>query len=390
MNSKEITMEAIRVLHVVPNMHRAGLETFIMNVYRNIDREKIQFDFIVHYKERFDYDDEIEALGGKIYRLSVREDNNFLKYIKELNAFFSKHKEYRILHGHMESFGFIYSKIASKHGIKTIIGHSHNAFITMTPKGFIKYFMNKPWKYYITELFACSDKAGRFMFPRRKFSIIINGIDCNQYSYNEDIRNNYRNEFNINNKTVIGHVGRFETQKNHKFIIDIFNEYKKLDENSVLILVGEGSLLENTKAKVKQLKLKDSVYFLGVRNDMANLYQMFDIFILPSLFEGLPVVGVEAQAAGLPLLVSSEVTSELCITDLVYKYSLEASALQWCEEIQRILRTTTRQVTTKALIDAEYDIKDTATCLQNFYINKVSQEKHQKNNNSIKKLEEFN
>ena len=389
MNLKEITMEPIRILHVVPNMHRAGLETFIMNVYRNIDREKIQFDFIVHYKQRFDYDDEIEALGGKIYRFSVREDNDFIKYIRQLNAFFRRHREYSILHGHMESFGFIYSKIASRYGVKVIIAHSHTAFVIPTLKGLTKYFMNKPWKYYATELFACSDKAGRFMFPRRRFSIIKNGIECKQYAYNEGIRKEYRSKFNINNKTVIGHVGRFNTEKNHKFIVDIFKEYKKIDNNSVLVLVGEGSLLENTKAKVKQLQLEDSVYFLGVRSDMANIYQMFDIFILPSLFEGLPIVGIEAQAAGLPLLVSGEVTSELCITDLVHKYSLEASARQWAKEIQHILGISNRQVTTKTLIDAGYDIKETASLLQNYYINKANYRVPQQIGKSMKKQEEF-
>lgn len=363
-------MEPIRVLQVVPNMHRAGLETLIMNIYRNIDRQKVQFDFLVHYGQRFDYDDEIERLGGQIYRLTVREDNNFFKYLIDLDRFFSSHPEYKIVHGHMESFGFIYSHYAKKHSAETVIAHSHNAFVEPTLKGFMKNMMNRPWKRTATDLFACSEKAGKFMFGDKPFRVINNGVETERFAYDAKTRSLLRNEMGLEDKTVIGHVGRFDPQKNHDFLLEIFSEYLKLDKKAVLLLVGDGPLFDKIMEKAKALGISDSVRFLGVRSDVDKLYQVFDILMLPSLFEGLPVVGVEAQCAGLPMLTSDEVTAEVEITDLVCRFPLSASADEWAMKISEMI-TEERVSHHREVAEKGYDIKNTAEFLQQFYIDRT-------------------
>lgn len=361
-------MAPIRVLMVVPNMHRAGLETLIMNIYRNIDREKVQFDFLTHYTAKFDYDDEIEQLGGQIYRLSVREDNNLFKYLSDLKRFFANHPEYKIVHGHMESFGFLYSRAAKKAGVKTIIAHSHNALIEPTLKGYLKSLMNKPWKRYANTLFACSQKAGDFMFNGSPYTVINNGIRCEEFVYNLDVRAECRKELDLENKIVIGHIGRFDPQKNHTFLIDIFAQYAMKHENAVLLLVGEGALIGNIRDKVNSLNLSEKVKFLGVRSDTSRIYQAMDIFLLPSLFEGLPVVGVEAQSAGLPILTADTVTKELCVTNLVEMLPLSSSSTVWGEKIDDMLGRIRRRNTLSEMNEAGFNIKKTADFLQDFYL----------------------
>ncbi len=361
-------MRMTRVLMVVPNMHRAGMETLIMNIYRNIDRTKVQFDFLVHYTNRFDYDDEIEELGGKIYRMSVREDHDLLKYLRELKQFFKSHPEYRIVHGHMESFGFLYSRAAKKAGVRTIIAHSHNALVEPNVKGIVKHWMNKPWKYYANVLFACSEKAGKFLFGEKAFTIIRNAIPCEDFVYNADIRETCRREMGLAGKTVLGHVGRFDLQKNHSYLLDLFAEYAKVHPEAVLLLIGEGKRMVSVREKCQALHLQDKVRFLGVRKDMAQLYQIMDLLVLPSLFEGLPVVGVEAQAAGLPILVSDTVTRELCVTEMVEMLSLNESAEVWVRKIDEMLETKKRRDTLADMNAAGFNIRQTAEYLQKFYM----------------------
>lgn len=360
-------MAPIRVLQVVPNMHRAGLETLIMNIYRNIDRSVVQFDFLVHYTERFDYDDEIEELGGRIYRLSVRNDSNLPKYLRDLKRFFKEHPEYTIVHGHMESFGFLYSRAAKKAGVKTIIAHSHNALIEPTLKGRIKNLMNKPWKRYANVLFACSKKAGDFMFRGAPYTVINNGIRCEDFMWDPEKREVCRRELGVENKIVLGHIGRFDPQKNHAFLIELFAAYAAKHPDAVLLLVGEGALQQSIRLKVEQCGLSDRVCFLGVRADTDRLYQAMDLFLLPSLFEGLPVVGVEAQTAGLPMLTADTVTRELCVTDFVEMLSLNAPLDVWVDKIDNMLEMKKRRNTLEEMNEAGFNIRKTADYLQDFY-----------------------
>lgn len=308
--------EPIRVLHIVPNMQAGGLETLIMNIYRNIDRTKVQFDFLVHYTGNYFYDDEIRSLGGRIYKLSVRDDNNFIKYLKDLDAFFKKHPEYKIVHGHMESLGQFYFKAAKKNGVPVRVAHSHNSATENTIKGKIKGLLLKRYKVFATDYFACSQKAGEFMFANKKFTVLKNAIIVNNFIYNENERNRLRKELGIKGKIVIGHAGRFCEQKNHKFLIDVFKKIADLENNAVLLLIGAGETFEKVKEQVCEYGLEERVIFLGVRKDIASLYQAMDCFVFPSLFEGLGIVAIEAQCSGLPVVTNKR--SALLMWILVY------------------------------------------------------------------------
>ncbi len=365
--------QPIRVLMVNYKMQCAGIEAFIMNMYRNIDRSKVQFDFLVHYEEPQFYDEEINALGGKIYRLSIREDNNFLKYFHDLKSFFSQHPEYQIIHGHMESFGIFYFKEAKKQNIPVRIAHSHIAQRNKGIKGVLKNLLNKGFKSYATNLFACSDAAGKFLFgDRADYKVFNNAIDTRNFEYNEQIRKEVRAELGIeDNQFVIGHVGRFNTQKNHKFLVDIFNEIKIRDKNAVLLLIGEGDLQEQIKDKVSILGLSENVKFLGVRKDVNRLYQAMDIYLMPSLFEGLPVSGIEAQTAGLKCIFSDTVTSQTALTDNTEFLSLNNSAEYWAQESIKWKGGYLRENQSGKIKTAGYDIQEQAVVLQEFYLNSL-------------------
>lgn len=357
----------IRILQIVPNMQSGGLETFIMNVYKNIDREKVQFDFIVHYNEKKFYDDEIEKLGGKIYRFSLRDDNNIFKYIIELNKFFRNHKEYKIVHCHMASIGFIIFLIAKKNGVKVRIAHSHNSDTEKTLKGFIKKVLMKPYKYVSTINFACSKKAGKFLFGKKHFEVIPNAINLEKFEFNEKIRNSKREELNIREENyLVGHVGRFCEQKNHKFIIDIFKEINKKDEKAILLLIGVGELKDSIKEKVKELKLEEKVIFLENRKDVNELYQAMDCFVFPSNFEGLGIVIVEAQASGLKCVCSDVVPEEANITDLFNELSLKDDPGKWAEKILENKKID-RSLVMKDVKKSKFDIKKVSKVLEDKY-----------------------
>lgn len=357
-------MEPIRVLQVVPNMQQGGLENFIMNIYRNINRKKVQFDFLVHYKEEKYFDKEIEKLGGKIFRFSLREDNKILSYMKQLDRFFQEHKEYKIVHCHMSSIGFILFLIAKKNGIKIRIAHSHNADTEKTLKGFIKSILIKPLKYVSTVNFACSQKAGKFLFGNRKFEVIPNAIDVQKFEYNPVIRKRIREKYNLEDFFVIGHVGRFNVQKNHEFLIDVFNELLKTKPKSKLILIGEGELQDKIKNKVKELKIEDNVLFLGVRDNVNEFYQAMDCFVLPSFFEGLPVVGVEAQVSGLKCIFSDRITREIKIIKDVSFFSIKDNISVWK---QKILEEYTRKNCGKNIREKGFDIQIQARYIEEKY-----------------------
>lgn len=363
----------IRVLMVNYKMQCAGIESFIMNVYRNIDRSKIQFDFLVHYQERQFYDDEIESMGGNIYRLTVREDNNFLKYFCDLKKFFSCHPEYKIIHGHMESFGVFYLKAAKTAGVPVRIAHSHIAQRNKGIKGAVKNVLNKGFKKYATDLFACSDVAGTFLFGSdSSFTVYNNAIDVSKFAFNRGHREAVRKELGIDsNCLVIGHVGRFNTQKNHEFLIEIFKEIICRNPQAKLLLIGEGDLQGEIEKKVGSLGLNDSVLFLGVRKDIHRIYQAMDVFLMPSLFEGLPVSGIEAQASGLQCIFSDAVTVQTKITDRVQFISLDTSIKDWADKILELNTDIgSREQMAQYVIDAGYDIKQQVHKLENFYLDR--------------------
>jgi len=280
-------MDPIRVLQVFTIMNRGGAETMIMNYYRNIDRSKVQLDFLVHRQERGMYENEIEALGGKVFRISPVHPKYFISYQKEISQFLSDHKEYKIIHGNFSELGYFLYKEAKKQGVPTIICHAHNSKMSLDLKAPFRFYWKYACRKYITHMFSCSRPASRWLFGTKNESKTIlmnNAVDVNKFSFNSQKAEYMKEKIGLVGKFIIGHVGRFNVQKNHNFLIDIFYEIKNKCDNAVLILVGQGELEEQIAQKVEKLGLADSVLFLGSRADVNEVMQAFDVFLFPSLF----------------------------------------------------------------------------------------------------------
>ena len=361
--------EPIRVLQVVTHMNRGGLETMLMNYYRNIDRNKVQFDFLTHRpeNEKKDYDDEIRSLGGKIYHMPVL--NPFSpSYMKSLDRFFKEHKEYKIVHSHLDCLSAYPLKAAKKNGVPVRIAHSHNTSQEKNLKYLIKDYSKKQIPKYATHLFVCGKEAGKWMFGKHKFQIMNNAIDAKKFIYNEEVRKQKRVELGVEDKFVIGHVGRFNLQKNHEFLVKRFADFAKTNEDAILVLIGNGELQEKIKEMAKEYGIETKVKFLGLREDIPQLLQAMDLFLFPSLFEGLPVTLVEAQAAGLPCVISDMITDEIMITDQISKVSLSGNTSLWNQEIAKY-RYSKRKNTIEDIIEHGFDIEKNARWLEEFYTN---------------------
>lgn len=357
----------IRILHIVTYMGRGGLETMLMNYYRHVDREKVQFDFLTHRDFKADYDDEIESLGGKIYHIP-RLVPWSKSYLNALDMFFTEHPEYKIVHVHQDCLSSVILKVAEKHGVPVRIAHSHSSSQDKNIKYFIKLFYMRQIPQYATQLFACSEKAGDWMFGGKSYDLLNNAIDTSKYAYSETTALKIRREFDIAKDCfLVGHVGRFSYPKNHPFLIDIFNAVHMLDKSARLLLVGDGEGRKAIEEKVEQLGLQDCVIFTGVREDVPDLLQAMDAFVFPSLWEGLGIVAIEAQAAGLPCFISDKVPAECIITDSVKMISLKSKPEIWADEILSV-KNTERKNNREKVIKAGYDIKENAEWLQNYYI----------------------
>ena len=360
-------MEPGRVLQVVTYMGRGGLETMLMNYYRHIDRNKVQFDFLVHRDFEADYDQEILALGGRIYHVS-RLIPWSRSYRTELKKFFHEHPEYRIVHVHQDCLSSVALQCAEECGVPVRIAHSHNSNQDKNLKYLVKLHYMKKIPAYATDFFACSKSAGKWMFGKKSFQLLNNAIDTGQYMYSQNVDKAVREEWGLENSFIIGHVGRFDPQKNHEFLIDIFNECTILNPNIKLMLVGDGEGKEKIERKVCKMNLQNKVIFTGVRSDVNRLMQAMNVFVFPSLYEGLPVTMIEAQASGLPCIISDHVSDECIVTKgLVSSVALEESPARWAEHI---LQQSGRQHEnhTKEIQEAGYDISTAANKLENFYM----------------------
>lgn len=357
----------IRVLQVATYMGRGGLESMIMNYYRHIDREKVQFDFLVHRQERAAFDDEIESLGGRIYRLP-RLVPWSKSYLSALNHFFDEHPEYKVVHVHQDCLSSVILKVAAQHNVSVRVAHSHSTNQNKNLKYPIKLWYKRSIPKYATNLFACGKDAGDWMFGGASFQIINNAIDVAAYAYNPSKSQEMHRQLGLENEFTIGHVGRFNQPKNHPFLIDIFAALLKKEPNAVLLLAGGGEDMPKIQAKAQALGIAEHVRFLGVRSDVADLMQAMDVFVFPSLYEGLPVTMVEAQAAGLPCLISDKVPPECILTDgLVDILSLSAAPETWAEKIleKREVPRTDRQ---SEIAAHGFDITTEAVKLQEFYL----------------------
>jgi glycosyltransferase involved in cell wall biosynthesis len=364
----------IRILHVVVNMNRGGAETLIMNLFRNIDRSKVQFDFLTSKKGVFD--SEITRLGGRIYRIPYMTEIGHTKYIKSLNYFFKAHKEYVVVHSHMDKMSGLVLRAASKAGVPYRVAHSHN---TSSEGGRLaklyKWYAGIKIRKNATHLVACSQKAAAWLFNKDadKAVILKNGVDCNEFIFSKENRNKVRAELEIpQDFFVMGHVGRFNQQKNHNFLIDVFAETLKENEKSILLLVGEGSLLPVIQRKVDHLGLRDHVKFLGVRDDVHQLFQAFDVLVFPSYHEGLPVTLIEAQCAGLPCVISNTITSEVDMGLGNLRYLPLNDLENWKVSLDQVRKSVLRNEKATELIKYNgYDIKSSASLTQDLYLKMV-------------------
>lgn len=365
----------IRVLQVFALMNRGGAETMIMNIYRNLDRTKIQFDFVVHTEEVCDFDDEIKLLGGRIYRIPRYEGKNHLQYLNFWADFFRNNPDYKIIHGHIRSTASIYLNIARKFGLITI-AHSHSTSSGGGIEGIVKGAFQYPIRHFSDYLFACSEGAGMWLYgknvlSRKNFFVVNNAIDSELFAFNEATRLEKRLNLRIEKKLVFGHVGRFISIKNHQFLIDIFKEIHSMVPGSVLLLIGDGELKPEIEKYVKEKKLNNEIFFLGIREDIPQLLCAMDMFIFPSIYEGLPVTLIEAQAAGLKMVISDSITKEVAVTNLVSYCSLDSDPKQWASFILKktFSEKQSREKYYEVIKTTNYDIKDNSKWIENFYLN---------------------
>lgn len=334
--------EPIRILHVLGGLSIGGAESRIMDLYRNMDRDKIQFDFLIHTDKKQHFEEEVENLGGKVYRVPRFKVYNWFSYRKALKQFFSHHREFRAVHGHMTSTASIYLPIAKKEGIPITIAHSRSAGVDPGLKGIITKLLRHSLKYKADYCLACSREAGEAVFGKKwmelgKVEVIPNAIETEKYAYDPVMREKMLQTLQLTGQPVIGHVGSFRVPKNHDFLIEVFDKIHEKYKTSRLLLVGEGPLMPKIREKVQSLGLSDAVIFTGNRTNVSDYYQIFDLLIFPSFYEGLPGTVVEAQTAGCKCLISDTITSEVDITDLVSRYSLTHSAEEWSNEALKML-----------------------------------------------------
>lgn len=370
--------EPIRVLHVIGIMNRGGAETMIMNLYRHIDRSKVQFDFVENSSEPAAFDEEILSLGGRIYRCPHYDGKNHFTYVEWWNDFFKAHpKEYPIVHGHLGSTAVIYLSIAKKYGAYAI-AHSHSSGTDHSLKSFLYRIMSYNTRYVADYFFACSDVAGKDRYGCKvvsgeHYSVINNAIDLDAFSFDQDVRESVRQEFGFDSaQLVIGHIGRYTREKNQEFVIEIFTKLKKQEKNVCLLMVGDGPLHTQMMQLAENTEAKSSIYFTGVRSDVNRLLQAMDVFVFPSLYEGLGIALIEAQAAGLPCVVSDTIPKEAYLTDLVKSESLSNSPDIWAEKILA-MRNVPRTDRRAEIAAHGFDITTEAVKLQEFYINAYEQ-----------------
>lgn len=360
----------IRVLQILGIVANGGVEAVIMNYYRNIDKTKIQFDFVVHSDADENYINEVLAMRAKVYKVTPYNKNIF-KFMYKIYHII-KFNHYQIIHSNMNALSGFALLPAYLAGAKVRILHNHTtdskeeklrSLIKRVLRPFAKLFANQYW--------ACSKLAAEWMYGKNavingRVTIINNAINLEKFKFNKEKREGLRKEFCLENCFVIGHVGRFMKQKNHEFLIDIFNEVLKQKKNARLLLIGDGKLKLQIEEKVKNLGIEKAVIFLGNRSDVADLYNAMDVFVLPSLYEGLPVVGVEVQANALPFICSDKVTDEILLTDNIKLLSLQQSKFEWCDAILHAERN--KVVDKENSLLKNFDIKNESRKLEELYL----------------------
>lgn len=358
-----------RILFISQYLNRAGTEAFMMNVFRGIDHSRFMCDFLLYSCNETDYSREVEAAGGRVWRIPSRRESP-LGWYRELNRFFCEHaSEYAAIHycGNGLTaiapivFAYIYK-------VPVRICHSHNSSSDGLHNKIFHILQRGIAKRLSTHHFACSSLAAKWFFGSSPAVIINNGIDVNKFAFNKQLRQQSRIRLGIKDTTVvIGHVGRFEAEKNHRFILNTFAEYLKIQSDACLMLVGVGSLFESIKAEVKQKGLDDKVMMLGERSDVSALMQAMDLFLMPSTFEGLPFVLIEAQCEGLPCLISDTINNDICLTSHIKSSSLNNSPRDWAVQIAAMLKGFSRNDSSEVIASKGYSIGATIEYLEAVY-----------------------
>ena len=370
MNNKQ----PLRIAHIIGKWVGGGVEAVVMNYYRHIDRTQIQFDFLCDNDSTNIPYDEIESLGGRIVLIPPYQ--KVLEYDKVLYKVF-KENNYKIVHSHINTLSVFPLRVAKKAGIPIRIAHSHSTTNKKEWKKNLLKNMLRPFsKVYATHYMCCSELAGRWLFGDKTYDagkvyLLNNAIDIDKFKYDEAIRIQKRKKLGINDDTfVIGHIGRFVEQKNHRFLIDIFNEVHKERSNSLLLLIGQGPLMDEMKDKVHSLGLDKSVLFLGQRSDVSDLYNVMDLFLFPSLYEGLGMVLIEAQINGLNCIASTEVPLKAKIVDNITFIDLKDSISKWSDLVGRYIMNTKRIDFTQLIQETTrcgFNIEEEKEKLMNYY-----------------------
>lgn len=365
--------EPIRVAQIMGKWVGGGVEAVVMNYYRHIDRDKIQFDFICDDDSTRIPTEEIEKLGGKV--ILIPPYQKVFKYHKTLKKVLQE-GQYKIVHSHINALSVFSLWAAKSAGVPVRIAHSHSTSNKKEwKKTLLKNILRPFSKVFATDYFCCSELAGRWLFGNKTYDqgkvyLLNNAIDVDKFKYDEKIRKEKRKELNIkDNQLVIGHIGRFVQQKNHEFLIDIFNEIYKQEINAILLLIGEGPLKEEIQNKVNELGLDKNVKFLGQRSDANELYQAMDLFLFPSLYEGLGMVVIEAQCSGLPCLCSTQVPVDVKINSCVDFLDLQSDGFIWKDKCFWLLDNIHRCDCCKAIRSYGYDIEKAAKELKDKYLN---------------------
>lgn len=364
--------ENIRILHVLGNTNLGGAESRTMDLYRHMDRERVQFDFLVHTKQEGHFDKEIKELGGHIYRVPRFRIYNYFSYVKAMKAFFLEHSDFRAVQGHMTSTAAIYLPIAKKAGVPITIAHARSAGVDKGVKGLATRWMRRSLPDKTDYMFTCSRLAGISVFGAKaveegKTIFMPNAIDCKKFDYRPDMRDKIRAQLGLSQRYVIGHVGRFHYAKNHEYLLKIFAELcRRGKKEYALLLLGEGEKMEEMKRLAGELQIKDQVIFAGNKSNVYDYYQAMDYFVYPSRYEGLPGTVLEAQASGLPCLMSDRICEEVAVTELVHTMGIEEAPKRWADYIEKT-EDYTRTSHVEAVSEAGFDAGEQAEMMMRFY-----------------------
>lgn len=362
-----------KILFISQYLNRAGTEAFMMSVFRGVDHACFHVDFLLYSKQDTDYTREVEAAGSKVYRVPSRKES-YWKWQRALDQFFKEHSgEYDAVHFCGNSLTTIAPLwYAYKYCVPIRICHAHNSSCRGLHNKVLHLMKRGLAKRICTHYMACSTLAAKWFFGDAEAQIVANGIPVEQYRYNEAIRRKKRQELGIApEERVVGHVGRFVMEKNHEFMLEVFAQCMRMTSPTSLLLVGTGPLMQKVRQKADELGVTDHVRFLGERSDVPELLQAMDVFFMPSLFEGLPYVLIEAQGAGLPCVISDVINKDIVLTPSVYYASLEETKESWAEKLVEVLKKKKdRPDSTAWLAKAGYSVSDTLRQLEQIYASK--------------------